>query len=144
MKYPFDASAGFAPWLPSTWPEAPAWNDGVEHAVSLILRDTLVGEIGNVIQDAMSCHGDLTFRGHVVAMAMSCAIDALSSYAYRSAGVAACPSCERGDRVGPRYERFIDRHFLPEYRGHAHAIYASYRNSSVHSLESVQSADLGR
>ncbi len=133
MKYPLDESAGFAPWLPSTWPEAPVWNDNVDHSISRILRETLVGEIRNVIQDAMRCNGDLTFRGHVVALAMLCAIDALSSYAYRSTGIARCPSCGRGDGVGPRYERFIEQHFPHEYRGHAHAIYASYRNSSVHS-----------
>ena len=133
MKYDLTVG-GFRPWQPSTWPEAPnAWDPEFMHVVVAIFDETIVREIENVIADVLKSNGSLAHRGHVVALSLLCAIDTVSSYAYKDLESITCQTCGRGDRVGPRYKEFIERHFPAPYPAHAHRLYSLYRNSLVHS-----------
>jgi len=76
----------------------------------------MLDEIDNVIADAQKCNGDLQHRGHVVAIALLSALDAVSFYAY---GRDAIPA-------------FVEAHFPPEYRPHAHRLLTLYRHIMVH------------
>jgi len=98
----------------------------------------MLGEIKNVIEDAKKVNGDLQHRGHVVAITMLCAVDTLSSYAFKDLKATKCPTCKRGDKVGPRYERFIKDFFPSAYGVFAKDIYRLYRNSMVHSWNLFQ------
>src|SRR6266568_764039 len=108
----------FLPWQPSTWPSAPA-NADANFITDLrkIFDESILGEIRNVIQDIKTNNGDLQHRGHVVAIALMCALDALSSYGYRDKHMA----------------EFVRNHFPSDYPTHADEIYKLYRNSLVHS-----------
>jgi hypothetical protein len=77
----------------------------------------MLGEISNVIGDVHKSNGDLQHRGHVVAIALMCALDAIASYGYRKHHVS----------------DFIKAHFRPDYHPHADRIYEFYRCSLVHS-----------
>jgi hypothetical protein len=79
-----------------------------------------LGEIRNVIDDAHKANGNLTHRGHVVAIALICALDAISSYGY-------------GARSGNQIPEYVRTHFPPAYRPFANAIRRLYRNNLVHS-----------
>lgn len=121
------------PWQPSTWPDPPVTFDS-DFCSNLerIINETILDEIQNVIMDAQASDEGLAHRGHVVALAMFCAIDALSSYAFKITKEA-CRTCNRADGVGPRYKRFIAEFFPEEYKPYAEDIYKLYRNSMVHS-----------
>src|SRR4051812_42655596 len=69
----------FVPWQPSSWPEAPF--DGHEFAMVLkrIFEVSMLMEINNVIEDAMRNQYGLEHRGHVLAISLLCALDAISS-----------------------------------------------------------------
>jgi hypothetical protein len=69
------------------------------------------------IDDITKSNGTLAFRGHVVAIALLCALDAISSYGYR------------GKNAG----KFITAHFPGPYRPYADQIYKVFRLSLVHS-----------
>ncbi|HEY6388333.1 MAG TPA: hypothetical protein VIX91_21850 [Candidatus Acidoferrum sp.] len=43
----------------------------------------MLGEISNVLEDIRKSNGVLQHRGHVVAIALMCALDAVASYGYR-------------------------------------------------------------
>jgi hypothetical protein len=103
------------PWLPSTWPQPPT-NASQEFIDDLerILRGSMLEEIGNVINDAK---GNLEHRGHVVALSLLCAVDAISSYGYRV----------------NHMSKYIKAHFPDEYKPHCDEFYTLYRNSLVHS-----------
>jgi hypothetical protein len=108
-------AAEFVPWLPSTWPEPPINADeGFVGVLERILRGSMLNEIGNVINDAK---GDLEHRGHVVALSLLCATDAIASYGYR----------------GTHMSKFIGAHFPDDYKMHCDDFYTLYRNSLVHS-----------
>ncbi len=133
MKYPIGSTNGFKPWQPSTWPDAPRiFDTDFQRILERIIYETIIGEIENVILDARSSGRGLVHRGHVIALAMFCAIDALSAYAFKST-TDACATCGRGDRVGPRYKRFISEFFPGRYRPYTEDLYNLYRNSMVHS-----------
>ena len=133
MKYPGLNSTKFIPWQPSTWPEPPATFDiGFHKNLKRILNETILKEIYNVISDAQSSGQGLVHRGHVVALAMLCAIDAISSYAFPKKNEE-CKKCGRSDHIGPKYKRFISDFFPQDYKPFAKAIYNLYRNSMVHS-----------
>jgi hypothetical protein len=103
------------PWLPSTWSQAPAdINQKFIDDLEQILRGSMLEEIGNIINDAK---GNLEHRGHVVALSLLCAVDAISSYGYR----------------GNSMSKFIKAHFPDEYKPHCDEFYTLYRNSLVHS-----------
>jgi hypothetical protein len=105
-------------WQPSTWPEAPKhWTPGFATTVRSIIEETILNEINNVIADAK---GDLEHRGFVVAIALVCALDAISSYGY-------------GAQSGRQIPTFVQEHFAPEYRPHASALLRLYRHFLVHS-----------
>jgi hypothetical protein len=112
-------------WLPSTWPATPTSVDApFIAALKTIFDGSILSEIKNVVADAQARNGDLEHRGHVVAIALMCALDAISAYGYR--GVA-------GWDNGVHIENFIKNHFPPDYQLHAAAIRALYRNCLIHS-----------
>ncbi len=132
MKYA--SKSGIIPWQPSTWPEPPKEFDSefVEF-IGVIFKETILGELENVVHDILKSHGGLEHRGHVVAIGLLCSIDAVSSYGYHDVSATKCPECGRSDRVEPRYVGFIESHFPSEYRPYAKALYKLYRNSMIHS-----------
>jgi len=85
----------------------------------MIFKESILDEIGNVIEDAKKSNGDLQHRGHVVALAMMCALEAISAYGY-------------GDRSRTYMADFISNHFPPDYKRHAKRFYHLYRTSLVH------------
>jgi|ERR1051326_1459305 hypothetical protein len=108
----------FYPWLPSTWPAAPvAWEQSLVETLREVFRGAMLNEIDNVIADA---ENDLRHRGHVVAIALLCALDAISSYGY-------------GARNGKQIPEFVTAHFPAEYHPHGAAILKLYRHAMVHS-----------
>lgn len=138
MKYGVSIDGSFVPWQPSSWPEAPKdWEGEFGSALKFIIDETMMKEIENVFQDVLNQNEDrpnpLAHRGHVLLVALLCAVDTLSSYAYRNLEKEVCGECGRGDGVGPRYKRFIERHFPDSYKAYAEALYKVYRNTSVHS-----------
>ena len=80
----------------------------------------MLTELRNVVNDVMSANASVVFpvehRGHVIAVAYMCALDAVSAYGYKNR----------------RVERFIKNHFPPAYKPHAKRIYPEYRVSLVH------------
>lgn len=115
------------PWQPSTWPPAPVTVDaGFIASLGQIFKESILNEIGNVIQDAKKCNGDLQRRGHVVGISMMCALDAISSHGYRNAHIA----------------HFIANHFPQDYKPHANDFCSLYRNSLVHSWNLFEAAIL--
>lgn len=112
------AAAMFLAWQPSTWPKAPAAVDE-QFILTLktIFEEAILAEINNVIEDATHRTGSLEHRGHVVAIALMCALDAVASYGYRHKHV----------------KDFIANHFPHDYRAHADTIYELYRCTLVHS-----------
>jgi hypothetical protein len=132
MKYTEESAnkLGFFAWQPSTWPKAPVvYTDELGKTLKEIFEDSLLLEIRNVINDAPT----LEHRGHVVALAILCAIDTLSSYAFTDINIEKCSKCNRGDGVGPNYQKYIERFFPNEYNPFAKRIYKLYRNSITHS-----------
>ena len=112
------ATQVFYAWMPSTWPIAPAsFSAEFLGTVKLIFNEAILSEIKNVISDIKKSHGDLKHRGHVVAISMMCALDAISSYPYRNKNVS----------------KFISAHFPVAYRQYANDFYNLYRTSMVHS-----------
>lgn len=129
----------FVPWQPSTWPPAPpSFQKELHEVLGRIIRETIIEEIANVVGDVRKTNGDLQYRGHVIAIAMLCAVDTLSSYAFDASGSKRCPACKRGDKVGPRYTMFIEKFFPNEYRPFAANIYNLYRNAMIHSWNLFQ------
>ncbi len=114
-------------WQPSTWPKAPAkWNAGFSAIIRRIFEDSMLNEIDNVIADA---HDNLEHRGHVVAIALLCALDAISSYGY-------------GARSGRQIPDFVRAHLPADYRPHADALLRLYRHTMVHSWNLFEAAVL--
>jgi hypothetical protein len=108
----------FYAWLPSTWPATPTVVDeAFIFALKRIFEESMLGEIRNVLQDVRRSSGSLQNRGHVLAIAMFSALDAIASYGYR----------------GHRVRKFIEAHFPVEYHPHAAEIFNLYRNSMIHS-----------
>lgn len=111
----------FYAWQPSTWPNPPAAVDGdFVETLKRIFEDSILGEINNVISDAQRCNGNLQFRGHVVAIALLCALDAISSYGY-------------GAKSGNQIPDFVRAHLPTEFGPHADALLRLYRHAMVHS-----------
>ena len=77
-------------------------------------------EISNVMEDATARSGGLEHRGHVIAISLFCALDAISSYGY-------------GKLTGKQIPPFVRAHFPLEYRPHADALLKTYRHALVHS-----------
>lgn len=115
------ALPAFYPWMPSTWPAPPAnFDANFVETLKHIFDETMLGEIENVIQDVTKSNGDLQHRGHVVAISLLCALDAISSYGY-------------GAKSGKQIPAFIHAHFPSEYRPHAEGILYLCRHAMVHS-----------
>jgi hypothetical protein len=111
----------FFAWQPSTWPATPtAVDERFVFTLKRIFEESILGEIANVISDATKCNGDLQYRGHVVAISLMCALDAIASYGYR------------GEK-GVHLRDFIASHFPADYQPYAAEIYGFYRCSLVHS-----------
>src|SRR5438045_9368556 len=111
----------FIAWQPSTWPAAPtSVDEQFVYTLKQIFEQSILAEINNVISDATKCTGDLQHRGHVVAIALLCALDAISYYAY-------------GAKSGGQIPDFVTAHFSAEYQPHAEALRKLYRNAMIHS-----------
>lgn len=118
-------STGFYAWQPSTWPAPPlSFDENFRTTLNIVFNDSLLDEIANVIKDAPT----LQHRGHVIALSILCAIDAISSYALKT------------DAVGKRYKSYILNFFPPEYQVFAEKIYKLYRNSITHSWNLFEAA----
>lgn len=112
----------FTPWQPSTWPKTPkSFDQDFLDVLKTIFNETIIAEIENVLGDIKKSNSTgLEHRGHVIAIVLLCAIDAIASYAYLGG-------------VGKRYKKFIQNHFPADYRPFAERIYKLHRNSFVHS-----------
>lgn len=116
---------GFRAWQPSTWPASPAAVDeNFIYVLKRIFEESILGEIANVIADAEKVNGDLQHRGHVVAIALMCALDAISSYGYR----------------GRHVSGFMKSQFPVRYHPYADGIYKVHRCSLVHSWNLFEAA----
>jgi hypothetical protein len=110
-------SPEFLAWQPSTWPNCPtSWDSSLIGTLRRIFEESMVKEIDNVIADA---GGDLRHRGHVIAIALLCALDAISSYGY-------------GRHNGRQIPIFVRAHFPADYHQHADALLKLYRHAMVH------------
>lgn len=110
MKYQ-SQSAPFLPWQPTSWPAPNPDFQLFSADLEVILRETILVEIRNVIADAKQVNGGLEHRGHVIALSLLCAVDTLSSYAFEDVGIQMCEKCGRGDKIGPRYQKYIESFF---------------------------------
>lgn len=118
----------FVAWQPSTWPAAfVAVDDRFVQILKRIFKESMLGEISNVIDDAVKANGGLQHRGHVVAISLMCALDAISSYGY-------------GRKSGKQIPPFIRAHFPSEYYPHADEIRDVYRHTLVHSWNLFEAA----
>jgi hypothetical protein len=135
MRYPDDANVKSPPvtgaqvpaeplvvtYQPSTWRLAPERFDQTFHAtLEKIFNDTMLDELRNVVEDIEKARdhspSSLVHRGHVVAVAYMCALDAISTYGYK----------------GQPVKKFVKAHFPAVYRPYASRIYRGYRNHLVH------------
>jgi hypothetical protein len=108
----------FVAWQPSTWPATPAVADeNFINTLKRIFEESILGEISNVLTDVQKANGGLGNRGHVLAISMMCALDAIASYGHRN----------------HHFADFISAHFPGDYPKHAGALYKLYRNSLIHS-----------
>jgi hypothetical protein len=122
------ASDDFLAWQPSSWPEAPAkWDANLVPTLRRIFDESILAEIDGVIADATKANGGLEHRGYVVAIALMCALDAVSSYGY-------------GARSGSQIPDFVRAHFPKEYQQHAGELLKLYRHALVHSWHLFQVA----
>jgi hypothetical protein len=127
------------PWLPSTWPPAPAKvDDAFIETLRRIFQESILNEVDNVIADA---NGNLSHRGHVIAIALLCALDAVSSYAYRDKKLGKGRRAQKNKALS----QFVAVHFPADYRRHDKAINKLYRNCMIHSWNlfaaAIQSGD---
>lgn len=121
-------SPAFIAWQPSTWPTPPAVVDEkFIYTLKRIFEESVLGEISNVIADVRKSTGDLQHRGHVIAIALMCATDAISSYGY-------------GRKNGKQIPPFVRAHFPSEYHRYAEEIRNVYRNTLVHSWNLFEAA----
>jgi len=110
----------FVPWQPSAWPDAPSDHHEFAMVLKRIFEVSMLMEINSVIEDAKARNGSLDHRGHVLAISLLCALDAISSYGY-------------GAKNGKQIPPFIRVHFPDEYRPFAKAVVDLYRHALVHS-----------
>lgn len=111
----------FVAWQPSSWPHAPKqFNQDFLDTLKKVFQETMLDELRNVVQDIQSANAPSPFplehRGHVVAVAYMCALDAISSYGYKNRHV----------------KKFVRNHFPDDYKPYANRIYPEYRLSLVH------------
>jgi len=111
----------FVAWQPSTWPHAPKqFNQDFLDTLNRIFKQTMLDELRNVVGDVQSANAASPFplehRGHVIAVAYMCALDAISSYGYKNKHV----------------KKFVRNHFPDDYKPYANRIYPEYRLSLVH------------
>ncbi len=114
-------NSGTFAWLPSTWPPAPVPIDSAfVDTLANIFRAGMLEEIQNVIDDAFASGGSLEHRGHVVAVAMMCALDSLSCFA------------SKAKKQKVRIANFVQNFFPMEFHEFAEDIYLGFRNGLVH------------
>jgi hypothetical protein len=112
--------AQFVPWQPSQWPSAPIGDHEFVMVLKKIFEQSMLIEIQNVINDATAINGSIEHRGHVLAISMLCALDAISSYGY-------------GAKSGKQIPDFVESHFPQRYRPFASSLLFLYRHATVHS-----------
>ncbi|MHA2061782.1 MAG: hypothetical protein ACW963_05785, partial [Candidatus Sifarchaeia archaeon] len=105
-----------------TWPTADdlekQTNDVIADFISKIYRKGVFCEINKLMtcDQYKNCAG----IGHIVLIAITCAIDSLSAFA------------SGGGRVGDRFTGFIAKYFPNKYSGKENSIYKAFRCDSVH------------
>jgi hypothetical protein len=115
----------FVAWVPSTWPPAPnAVDQKFIENLKRIFEESILAEVRNVIEDVQKSRKDLQHRGHVIAIGLLCALDAIASYGYRGHHVA----------------EFITAHFRDDYKPFADDIYELHRCNLVHSWNLFEAA----
>jgi len=120
-----ESTSAFMAWQPSTWPDPPAAVDErFVLALKRIFEESILGEISNVVADVQKQDLELRHRGHVIALALMCALDAISSYGYR----------------GRHMADFIGTHFPSDYHPYRDQIYGLYRCSLVHKWNLFQAS----
>jgi len=87
------------------------------YTLKRIFEESILGEINNVLTDVQKSNGGLGNRGHVLAISMMCALDAIASYGHRK----------------HHFADFISGHFPGDYAKYAGPLYKLYRNSLIHS-----------
>jgi hypothetical protein len=116
----------WSPWLPSSWPPYPAKvDDAFIETLRRIFQESILDEVDNVIADA---NGNLYHRGHVVGIALLCALDAVAYYGYKDELLGR----GRRARKNKALSQFVAAHFPADYRPHGQAINKLYRNCMVH------------
>jgi hypothetical protein len=124
----------WSPWLPSSWPPAPVKVDeSFVETLHRIFQESILDEVDNVIADA---NGNLSHRGHVIAIALLCALDAVSSYAYRDKKLG------KG-RLAPKNKalsQFVAAHFPADYQPYDKEINKLYRNCMIHNWNLFEAA----
>lgn len=110
----------FVPWVPSAWPDAPQDDHHFVAVLKRIYELSMLLEIAGVIDDANAQQGSLDHRGHVIAISLFCALDAISSYGY-------------GALSGKQIPPFVEAHFPQVYQAHARALLYAYRHAMIHS-----------
>jgi hypothetical protein len=117
-------------WQPSTWPSSP---DAVDptfiSTLKKIFHESMFDEIQNVITDAdaqpgKASHDALEHRGHVVAIALFCALDAISAFGFRGA--------EKKWGRREHIVKFVRKYFRDDYKPYALDIRDLYRNCMIH------------
>ena len=69
---------GLVSWQPNTWPKPPSqWEPQLADLLETIFNDTMLKELENVIADVLAHNKSLAYRGHVIAIPLFCAVDAL-------------------------------------------------------------------
>ena len=129
------------PWLPSTWPPAPAKvDDAFIDTLRRIFKESILDEVENVIADA---NGNLYHRGHVIGIALLCALDAVSSYAYEDEKLGKGKG--KWAQKNKALSQFVAAHFPADYRPYDKEINKLYRNCMIHSWNlfkaAIQSGD---
>lgn len=140
MDYPNTSQETFLAWQPNTWPVAPAvYDDGFAITLKRIFQESMIDEIANVINSVPVSDTDsvptVVHKGHVIALAILCGIDTLSSYAYKFQTQNHCITCghKYPERIASQYKKYIETFFPVDYRPFANEIYKLYRCPITHS-----------
>lgn len=114
------APTPFIAWQPNTWPAPPKTaDDDFIMLLKRIFEESMLIEIQNVIEDAKRGPEGLQHRGHVVAIALMSALDAVARFGYDHSG-------------GAHMKTFVATYFCKPYQPLADYVYVDYRCSLLH------------
>lgn len=114
----------FSAWLPSSWPITPTVvTPTFVETLHTVFHEGMLDEIRNVIDDAIARNGSLEHRGHVLAIAIMCAIDSVAAFTSQD--------MTKGAQQR-RFTAFIGT-YVAEIAPYADDLYGADRNSLIHS-----------